>query len=63
MQLVRISLAFERGLDDARHVAERRGDAFITLSHVLLQSVATDQSCASLTAPVGHGRTYQSQLA
>jgi ATP-dependent Clp protease ATP-binding subunit ClpB len=35
VELERISPELERGLEDARHFAERRGDAFISLSHLL----------------------------
>jgi ATP-dependent Clp protease ATP-binding subunit ClpB len=35
VQLERISLELERALEEARHFAERRGDALLTLSHML----------------------------
>jgi ATP-dependent Clp protease ATP-binding subunit ClpB len=41
MELDKLSLEFERALEDARHFAERRGEAFITpihLLHVMLDS-------------------------
>ena len=41
MELDKLSLEFERALGDARHFAERRGEAFITpihLLHVMLES-------------------------
>src|SRR5262245_58337027 len=41
MELDKLSLEFERALEDARHFAERRGEACITpihLLHVMLES-------------------------
>src|SRR5215813_8656846 len=35
MELDKLSLEFERALEDARHFAERRGEAFITPIHLL----------------------------
>lgn len=35
MELDRLSLEFERALENARHFAERRGETFITLNHLL----------------------------
>jgi ATP-dependent Clp protease ATP-binding subunit ClpB len=35
MELDKLSLEFERALEDARHFAERRGEAFITPVHLL----------------------------
>jgi ATP-dependent Clp protease ATP-binding subunit ClpA len=35
MELDRLSLELERALEDARHLAERRGSALITVYHLL----------------------------
>ena len=35
MELDRLSLELERSLEDARHLAERRGAALITIEHLL----------------------------
>src|SRR5215831_12192569 len=35
MELDRLSLELERSLEDARHLAERRGAALITIDHLL----------------------------
>jgi ATP-dependent Clp protease ATP-binding subunit ClpA len=35
MELDRLSLELERALEDARHLAERRGNALITINHLL----------------------------
>src|SRR5262245_20632560 len=35
MELDRLSLELERSLEDARHLAERRGAALITINHLL----------------------------
>ena len=48
MELDKLSLEFERALEDARHFAERRGEAFITPIHLLHVMLDTGGSLAAM---------------
>jgi ATP-dependent Clp protease ATP-binding subunit ClpB len=48
MELDKLSLEFERALEDARHFAERRGEAFITPIHLLHVLLDTGGSLAAM---------------
>ena len=48
MELDKLSLEFERALEDARHFAERRGEAFITPIHLLHVMLDTGGALAAM---------------
>lgn len=48
MELDKLSLEFERALEDARHFAERRGEAFMTPVHLLHVMLHTNGALAAM---------------
>jgi ATP-dependent Clp protease ATP-binding subunit ClpB len=56
MELDRLSPDFERSLEDARHFAERRGEAFITWSHLLYVMLDSGGALSSLIERQGAQR-------
>jgi ATP-dependent Clp protease ATP-binding subunit ClpB len=48
MELDKLSLEFERALEDARHFAERRGEAFISPTHLLHVMLDTGGALAAM---------------
>lgn len=57
MLLDKISLELARALEDARHYAERREDAFITPAHLLYVMMEDNGALASLTEKQGIDRS------
>jgi ATP-dependent Clp protease ATP-binding subunit ClpB len=56
MELDKLSLEFERALEDARHLAERRGEAFITPVHLLHVMLDTNGALAAMAEKLNLSR-------
>jgi ATP-dependent Clp protease ATP-binding subunit ClpB len=56
MELDKLSLEFERALEDARHFAERRGEAFITPIHLLHVMLDTNGALAAMAEKLNLSR-------
>ncbi|MBO0720300.1 MAG: AAA family ATPase [Blastocatellia bacterium] len=56
MELDKLSLEFERALEDARHLAERRGEAYITPIHLLHVMLDSNGALAALAEKLNLSR-------
>ncbi len=56
MELDKLSLEFERALEDARHFAERRGEAFMTPVHLLHVMLDTNGALAAMAEKLNLSR-------
>jgi ATP-dependent Clp protease ATP-binding subunit ClpB len=62
MELDKLSLEFERALEDARHFAERRGEAFISPIHLLHVMLDTGGALAALADKQNLNRAHALDL-
>jgi ATP-dependent Clp protease ATP-binding subunit ClpB len=62
MELDKLSLEFERALEDARHFAERRGEAFITPIHLLHVMLDTGGALAAMADKQNLNRAHALDL-
>src|SRR5215510_9760178 len=57
MELNKLSLEFDRALEDARHFAERRGEAFISPLHLLHVMLENNGALAAIAEKQSLNRT------